>query len=240
MYPISDPELPFATVAEEWAREMPQCRDEQDVRTHLLCAIWDGALVVRKPRSGEPMLPRELLSLVFKAKPHLGFDISATGATRSSSSEEQADGGGVVSFHGHIMLPDDSSQWTEQQVHDAIDVLGVQRFEEYSDLFRIGIIGLSVRRDDFADHCRSVGYPLPKFWFGKHTVKVSIAKAERDCADWLRPLTKGPKQHPKAWYRDEAIRCFLGLSSKGFDRVWRQVAPKEWQAAGALGKRKES
>ncbi len=198
MYPIPDPELSFATVANEWAREMPQHRDEREVRAHLLRAIWARRLVVRKPTSGEPMLARELLYVVFKAKPHPGFEISATGVTQSSSSEEQPDGSLVVSFHGHIMLPDDQSHWTEQQVHDAIDVLGVQGFEAFAEQFRVGVSCLSVRRNDFAVYCRSVGYPLPSFWFGKHTVKLSTAKAESDCADWLRSLARKPKEQPKS------------------------------------------
>ncbi|MFN0191997.1 MAG: hypothetical protein ACKVP5_08455 [Aestuariivirga sp.] len=240
MFPISDTELPFAAVAHEWAREMPQRPDEREVCTHLLHAVWAGALVVRKPTSGEPMLPRELLCVVFKTKTHPGFDISANGVPRSSSSEEQPDGGVVVGLHGHITLPEDSSQWTEQQMHDAIDVLGEQRFEDFTEPFRSGVIGLSVRRDDFADYCRSAGYPLPIFWFGSRMVKSSTAKAERDCAEWLRPLTKQPKQYPKVWYLDEAMRHFPRLSSRGFDRVWRKVTPKKWRAAGALGKRKAS
>ena len=138
---------------------MPQQPDGQAVKAHLLHAIWSSTLVVRKPTSGEPMLARELLYVVFKAKPHPGFDICSTGVTRSSSSEEQADGSLVVSFHGHIMLPDDPSQWTEQQIHDAIDVLGVQGFEAFAEQFRIGVSCMSVRRDDFADYCRSAGYP---------------------------------------------------------------------------------
>lgn len=202
------------------ARELPQHPDERKVRTHLLHAIWVGALVVCKPTSGEPMLPRELLYIVFKVLPHPGFDISKTGATRSSSSDEQPDGGLVVNFHGHIMLPDDPSQWTEQQVHDAIDVLGVQGFDAFAQQFRIGVSCLSVRQDDFADYCRSAGYPLPTFWFGKHAVGPSIAKAERDCADWLQSLARKPKEQPKTWYREEAYRRFPGLSLRGFDRAW--------------------
>lgn len=237
MYPIPDPELSFATVAHEWAREMPQRPDERKVRTHLLHTVWAGTLVVRKPTTGEPMLVRELLYVVFKAKPHPGFDISMSGVTRSSSSEEQPDGALVVSFHGHIMLADDPSEWTDQQVRDALDVLRVQGFDAFAEQFRIGVSCLSVRRDDFADYCRSAGYPLPTFWFGKHAIKTSVARAERDCADWLQSLARKPKEQPKKWYREEAYRRFPGLSLRGFDRAWSLVAPKSWREAGARRRR---
>jgi hypothetical protein len=237
MYPISDPELSFGTVAHEWAQEIPQHPDEREVHTHLLHAIWAGRLTVRKPASGEPMLPRELLHIVSLVKSHPGFDIAPTGVTRSSSSEEQSDGSVVVSLHGYIMLPDDPSLWTEQQVRDAIDVLRAQDLEAFTEQFRIGVSCLSVRQNDFAVYCHSAGYPLPNFWFGKHTAKLSISKAAIDCADWLRSLARKPKEHPKRWYREQAYHRFPGLSLRAFDRAWGSVTPQSWRKAGARRRR---
>ena len=233
MNPIRDAELSFATVAAEWAREMPQRRDEREVRTHLLHAVWSGELLVRKPSSDEPMQPRALLHLVCLAKSHPGFDISASGTSQVSSLEEQPDGGVVVSFHGHVALPPDPCDWTDQAVNDAIDVLKVQPFDAFSQHFRVGVSCLRVLRDDFRVYCLSSGYALPSFWFGKQTPRLSIAKAERECADWLRSLGRRPKEHANTWYREEAQRRFPGLTLRGFDRAWSSVTPKSWRKAGA-------
>jgi hypothetical protein len=216
---------------------MPQRREEREVCSHLLHAFWAGELIIRRPSSGEPMQPRDLLQTVFLAKSHPGFDISASGVSQTSSSEEQPDGGVLISFHGHIALPDKPSDWTDQAVNDAIDVLRVQSFDAFSLHFRAGVFGLSVHRDDFKVYCLSLGYPLPSFWFGRHTTRRSSAKAERDCAEWLRSLGRRPKEQPKTWYREEAYRRFPGLSLNGFNRAWNRVTPKSWRRPGASRRR---
>jgi hypothetical protein len=131
-------------------------------------------------------------------------------------------------------MPDAPSDWTDQAVNDAIDVLRVQSFDAFSRNFCAGVFGLSLHRDDFKVYCLSLGYPLRNFWFGRHTARLSTAKAERDCADWLRSLARKPKEHPKAWYREEASRSFPGLSLHGFDRAWNREAPTSWRKSGAL------
>src|SRR5262249_8914648 len=128
---------------------MPQRRAEREVCSHLLRAIWAGELIVRRTPYGEPMQVRELLQIVFLAKSHPGFDISGTGVSQDSSSEEQPDGGVVISFHGHIALPENSSDWTDQAVGDAINVLRHQPFDAFGQHVRVLVYSLLVHRDYF-------------------------------------------------------------------------------------------
>jgi hypothetical protein len=236
MYPISDQELSFSTVAHEWWREMPRDTSLQAVRTNLLSAIWAGRLVIRKPSSGEPMPPQELLQLAAKTKSHYGFLIEPTGGYYSHSSKAHPDGSVSVALFGHIALPDDPSQWTETQVRDAIAVLEPMAFYAFADNFRAGVSCMEIRRDDFAMYCHAAGYPLPVFWFRNRSARVPTAKAESECERWLRSLTRKPNGHPKAWYREESYRRFPGLSLRAFDRAWSRATPPTWQQAGARRK----
>jgi hypothetical protein len=238
MYPLRDSTLTLANLAYEWGRELAQRPSEVAVMNHLLSAIWAGELIARKPTTGEPTTPDDLLGMVVLTKAHPGIEIRDTGETRSSSSIELPDGGIDIDLRAVIALPEDPERWTIEQKHAAIGVLSHRPLSDFTAAFRVAISLVDVTRDDFANYCASAGYPLPAFWFGKQTLRTSLAKAERDCAEWLRSLAKEPKQHPKAWYRDEAIRRFPGLSAKGFDRAWKRATPKEWWMAGAPGKRK--
>lgn len=238
MYPLRDSTLTLSNVAFEWARELAQRPSKDTVMNHLVTAVWAGELIIRKAATAEPITPESLLKIVFLTKDHPEIEIHESGETRSSSSKELPDGSIEIDFRAVIVLPNDPECWTMEQQRAAIDVLSKRALSDFAVAFRVSVSLFDVRRDDFASYCVSAGYPLPAFWFGKQKLQPSLAKAERDCAEWLRSLVKAPKQHPKAWYRDEAIRRFLGLSSKGFDRAWRRTTPKEWQTAGALGKRK--
>lgn len=240
MYPLRYPQLPLPSVAHEWARELPQKPSEETVMSHLMNAIWRSELILRRPTTGEPITPEDLLKWVLLAQDHPGFTICERGETRSSSFTELPDGSAKIDFHPVILLPSDPARWTEEQQRAAIDVLSHCALSDFAEPFQIGVWSLDVTRDDFASYCRSAGFPLPPFWFGKQTVRPSLAGAERDCADWLRSLSKGPKQYPKGWYRDEAIRRFPGLSSNGFDRAWRRGTLKAWRKGGAPRKRKAS
>jgi len=61
--------------------------------------------------------------------------------------------------------------------------------------------------------------------------------AETRCAKWLTSLGKrGAVGMTKGACREEALRLFAGLTNRGFDRVWREAAPKTWTRPGRRAK----
>ena len=235
MYPLRNDDLMLSRLATEWAQEMPARPTEHAIMTLLLRAVWQRELFALH-LDDRSACPEDLLKLV-RLSEHPGFEIYANGSPDRVESVELPDGGLEVHYNRFVVLPADLTNLSAEQRQSAIEELSVMQFDHFSDAFRGFVRMLRVTREEFGRYCDEAGYPRPYFWFGKARAKASKAKPEGDCAKWLQLLAQGKKEHPKPWYRDEALRKFPNLSERGFNRAWTPSVPASWRKKGRKSKK---
>ena len=98
----------------------------------------------------------------------------------------------------------------------------------------------------------SVARPSPKRSAGRGSIGYEEDAQERrthserarliaECRHWLfKHHESGPKNRPKAKYRDEAMQQIPGLSARGFNRAWDEVVgtDPQWIGSGRPRKRR--
>jgi hypothetical protein len=63
------------------------------------------------------------------------------------------------------------------------------------------------------------------------------AKAEKDCAKWLRGRFETGDRRSKRKLEEDALRDYPRLSARGFERVWKEVAPEHARRPGRRAQR---
>ncbi len=65
-----------------------------------------------------------------------------------------------------------------------------------------------------------------------------LLPAEAMCIRYLRDVVKkGPKEHPKPAYLEEALALIPDLSRRQFNRLWAQEVPQNWKRSGRFKER---
>jgi hypothetical protein len=233
MLPIRDDVLQLEIIAEYWSREIAGVRTMAEIHDELLCAFWQNELTVFGS-SGETRVDRRrLLESIRLKSDHPGFTVVEVEMIPPGK-EEHPDGSITVDVTNYVVLPSNETRWTSDICEAAYRTLAAMSFEDFHDLLKPGLHALSTTREALADYCDSVGYDLPRFWFGRVRTNKWTARRERDAEKWLTEQAKGRKQKAKAEYFAAAAKQFNGLPRKAFNRIWNRVVPVEWKGPGPV------
>jgi hypothetical protein len=234
MLPIRDDVLQLEMIAEYWSREIAGARTRAEIHEELLCALWQNELRVFGSRGETPVDRRRLLESVRLKSEHPGFTVVDCIEMIPPGSEEHSDGSITVDVTTYVVLPSDETHWTDDIVESAYRTLAAMSFEDFHDLLKPGLRALSTTREVIAAYCESMGYGLPRFWFGTKQRGKWTIRNQRDVEVWLKQIASGPKLKPKKAYFVEAGNKFPGIPGKAFDRIWDKTVSESWKRSGPV------
>jgi len=226
MYPRSEQVLDFGTIAQDWARDLPQHPPMMEVFHRLLQAFWRGEVVV----SGDDRRLR-LLEATARFSPHPGLCVVDTPEPPWSTIYEPD--GGISVIGPTLYWPQDPAGRTPETVAQAFEVLAQVELNAYCEELHPIFWGLEIEREDFADFCNRNGYDQPKFWFRR---KLALAHhdAAIACRRWIKAKVKlhGETKPPRlrACYHRMAKK--LGLPDTRSKEIWTKEVPQSWKRVG--------
>ncbi|MEJ1936089.1 hypothetical protein WDZ92_38335 [Nostoc sp. NIES-2111] len=229
---MTETSLSISQIAGHWSRELPGMPPARDQLSRLLSAFWRGELNATLPGKSADESRHKLLPMIRRAAPLPGIRIAPSLADIPPSVIDEPDGGATVDLAKWIVLPAGDAEIDEATAAEAFVVLARTEMADYGEAVAPVLYALEVERDELARYCKKHGFPLPKFWF-EGTRQQSSARAEHLCREWLKKLVQqASAPRPKSKVRHEALGLFPGLSSRGFDKVWKATVPPEWRRAG--------
>lgn len=237
MYPLSSPRLSLLDLTRHWQRDLPQQPPVPELETLLLQAFWRGDLMMTLPGipAAQDLDPRVRL---LNSCRHAPQDTGLVVADREEDLPpedpvEQPDGSALVDLRRRLVWSLDPAQQTPERLAVACMVLSQAEFDDYHELTKSVIGMLMVERDDFGAFCTSQAFPLPLFWF-RRDGRLPTVRSRSDVRQWLKDQAKaGCKQHVKLVYWEMAKALFPRLSERGFNKVWADTVPVDWQQRGA-------
>jgi hypothetical protein len=166
IYPLLVENLSLGETARNWANDPTQSTTESDALGFLLEAFWQAEIRLRAPTSGPVFDRKAAAAALVSSAPHPGIIIFESAAALQRQVEQTEDGDIVVDLRIAIVLPPDSSEWSEAVLGDAWCSLGQCGGDSYSQNFVVGMSVQQVNRDEFALLCDARGIQRPVFWFG--------------------------------------------------------------------------
>ena len=166
IYPLRAENLSLGETARHWANDPTQSTTETDALGFLLEGFWQGEIRPRAPTSGSVFDRKAAAAALVSSAPHPGIVIVESAAALPRQVEQTEDGGFVVDFSIAIVLPHDSSEWSDAVLGEAWCSLSQCGVDSYSEDFIVGMSVQQVNRDEFALLCDARGIQRPVFWFG--------------------------------------------------------------------------
>jgi hypothetical protein len=172
IYPLLVENLSLGETARNWANDSTQSTTESDALGFLLDAFWQGDIRLRSSVSGPVFDRKAATAALVSSAPHPGIVIFESAAALPHQVEKTEDGGivvdlriAIVFLRIAIVLPLDSSNWSDAVLGEAWGSLSQCGGDSYSVAFIKGMSVQQVSRDEFALLCDARGIQRPVFWF---------------------------------------------------------------------------
>jgi hypothetical protein len=221
MLPIRDEVLPLHVLAEYWSRELAGIRTAAEIHDELLSAFWQDELMVFGP-SGENRLDRkQILGWLTFQREHPGFIVVDNAESIPPRSQELSNGGLRIDLREYLVIPQDQSHWTEDILSKAYRVLTVMSFEDFHDLLKPGFRAYHTTQLALTEYCHSMGYELPRFWFGTEKRDVANGPVEtragrRRCSDGSHRGRSSKQKRRTSQILASAFPACLGRPFSGY------------------------
>ena len=237
MLPLSERILTLEQIAEYWSRETGGILTSDEIHNRLLAEFWQGQLEVTGPSGNSVVDHRKVLGVVSHQREQPGVLFIESEDERPPL-EVMPDGSICVDATRYIVLPSESSCWTQPQVEDAYACLAVMSFDDFHESIRVALRMLSTTAEPLRAYCKAMDCEPPRFWFGKETGVRWNSVRERQAEVWFKKVAAGRKQKTKSEYFFDARKAFPDMPEKAFKRIWNKFAPPEWRRSGPVHTRR--
>jgi hypothetical protein len=145
----------------------------------------------------------------------------------------------TVNLQVYIELPSNPAAWTDSILNLTYSQLAERSFDDFNDIAKPTLFGLTVRKEDYGHHCDQNERPRPVFWFGTETHSQRDMRREKELRRWMQALFDGPRIS-NAELVSRARQEFPGISLNAIRRAKAAAAPESWRKGGAPGKVRRS